>query len=202
MEGNRKRNVVHYNEYVAGWLDSSIRDFLSGFPRGSESAAYALITCLDSNRDPASLLEKDAGLQAAMPGVRPLDKGLLLPSKLLQKASLRSQLFFSFDEVWFFPTAKIEPKPQSASIVGPGRIEQETLEKLGHWMGANGCCLALGDGVGLNIIVKEHALMKYVIAYSLSQPEPTFQMSESWVQDEEKKSSTAKPPKHRIMDGA
>jgi hypothetical protein len=69
-------------------------------------------------------------------------------------------------------------------------------------MGANGCSLALGDGGGLNIIVKAHGLMKYVIAHSLSQPEPTFQMSELWVQDEEKKSSTENPPKYRIIDEA
>jgi hypothetical protein len=91
----------------------------------------------------------------------------------------------------------IEPRPESASIVGPHRIEQETIEKLGHWMGANGCSLALGDGAGLNILVKAHGLMKYVIAHSLSQPEPSFQMSDLWVQDEEKKTSTAEPAKTR-----
>jgi hypothetical protein len=137
-----------------------------------------------------------------MNGATTLKKGLLLPSKLLHKASLRSRLFVGFDEIWFFPTAKIEPKPESASIVGPHRIGQETLEKLGHWMGANGCSLALGDGVGLNVAVRAHGLMKYVIAHSLCQPAPTFQMKDFWVQDEEKQSSTAKPLKHRIIDDA
>jgi len=69
-------------------------------------------------------------------------------------------------------------------------------------MGANGCSLALGDGVGLNIIVKALGLVKYVIAHSQSQPKPTFQMSQLWVQDEEKESSTARPPKYRSIDNA
>jgi len=192
--------VVHYNDYVAGWLDSSVRGFLSVFPRNSESAAYALITCLDSNTDIASLLKKNVGLRVAMNGVASLKKGLLLPTKLLHNASLRTRLFVGFDGIWFFPSAKIEPKPESVSIVGPHRIEQETIEKLGHWMGANGCTLALGDGAGLNIIVKAHGLMRYVITHSLTQPEPTFQMSELLVQDEEKESLRAKLPKYRAID--
>lgn len=186
MESRKKKNLVHYNEYVAGWLDSSIGDFLAELPRNSESAAYALMTCLDSSFDVVSLLKKNSGLRAARNGIKTLKKGVIVPLKLLQKASLRDQLFAGFDEIWFFPTDKIEPKPESASIVGPNRINQTTLDKLGSWMGANGCSLALGDGVGLNIIVKAYGLVKYAIAQSLSQPEPTFQMSELWVQDEEK----------------
>jgi hypothetical protein len=200
METEKRTNMVHHNEYVAGWLDSSVEDFLAAFPRTTESAAYALITCLDSNMKPASLLKKQSNLRVAMNGVTALNKGLLFPSKLLHKAGLRSQLFVGFDEIWFFPTAKIDPKPESPSIVGPDRIDQETLEKLGHWMAANGCSLALGDGMGLNIIVKAHGLMKCVIGHSLFQPEPTVQMSDLWVQDEEKKSSTARQPKYRSID--
>jgi hypothetical protein len=51
--------------------------------------------------------------------------------------------------------------------------------------------VTLGDGAGLKIIVQALGLANYLIAQSLSQPEPAFQMSELWVQDEEKKSSTA-----------
>ncbi len=181
--------MVHYNEYVAGWLDGSIGDFLTELPRSSESVAYALITCLDSSFDPASLLRKNSSLRSAMNGVKTLKKSVIVPLKLLQRAGLRDQLFVGFDEVWFFPTDQIEPKPDSTSIVGPNRIDQRTLDKLGSWMGANACSLALGDGAGLNIIVKAHGLVKYVIGHSLSQPEPTFQMSKLWVEDEEKKLS-------------
>jgi hypothetical protein len=40
--------MVSYDHYVAGWLDSSIRDFFDVLPRSFESISYALITCLDS----------------------------------------------------------------------------------------------------------------------------------------------------------
>ena len=47
--------IVCYQDYVAGWLDSSIHDFLQAFPPISKSMSYALITCLDSTLDPAPL---------------------------------------------------------------------------------------------------------------------------------------------------
>ena len=187
--------MVHYNGYVAGWLDSSIVDFLTDFPRNSESAAYALITRLDSDPDPAALLKKYPELDAAN-GVKALKKGVVLPSKLLHKASIRSRLFVGFDEIWFFPSPEIEPKPVSG-IVGPNRIDQETLAALGYWMEANGCSLALGDGGGLNLIVKAYGLVKHVVAQTLSQPGSQFQMSELWVQDEEKKSASNKSRRRR-----
>jgi hypothetical protein len=190
-----KTRMVHYADYVAGWLDSSIHDFLEMFPHDSDSTAYALITCLDSNLEPRTLLKKNAELRSAVNGARPFKKGLLVPSKLLRKASLRNQLFFGFDEIWFFPSDKITEKPESAWIVGPKRIDQATLDELGLWMAENRCSLALGDGEGLNIIVKADGLVKYVIAHSLTQPEPSFRMNELWVEDEEKEPSEAKAPK-------
>src|SRR5437867_7948863 len=104
MVTEKKSNAVHHLGYVAGWLDSSIEDFLGALPRHSESAAYALITCLDSNPDPASIMKKSPTLRAALNGVAALKKGLIVPSVLLHKASLRSQLFVGLDEIWFFPS--------------------------------------------------------------------------------------------------
>jgi hypothetical protein len=191
--------MVHSNGYVAGWLNTSIADFLSALPRNSDSAAYALITCLDSDPDPASILKNDPDLVAAN-GIHALKKGVVLPSKLLHKASLRSRLFVGFDEIWFFPTPEIQPKPPSASIVGPKRIDQQTLDLLAHWMDQNGCSLAVGDGGGLNVIVKAYGLVKYVIGQTLFQAGPTFQMSDLWVQDEEKKSPAAKRRGRRAVE--
>jgi hypothetical protein len=189
-------NIVQYNGYVAGWLDSSVENFLAQLPRDCENATYALITCLDSNTEPASLLKKNSHRRVAMPGANALGKGLLLPSKLLNSGGIRSYLFGGFDEIWFFPTNEIAPIPKSASIVGPNRIDQDQLEKLADWMDANGCSLALGDGAGLNIITKAKGLLKYVFAHSLSQPDSTVRMSELWVQDEEKKAPKSK--RHRL----
>jgi len=182
-----KTGMLHYKAYVAGWLDSSIDDFLERFPGTSRSAAFALITCLDSNLNPGSLLENSSELKAALIGVKPLGTGLLVPSKLLQDSSIRNLLFFGFDEIWFFPSNQIDPKPEQAWIVGPDRIDQTKLDKLGRWMTDNSCSLALGDGDGLNIIVKAHGLVKYLIAHTMCQPEPTGEMNELVKEDTEEK---------------
>ncbi len=182
--------MVQYDAYVAGWLDSSIHEFLATLPLSSSGAAYALITCLDSNLDLSSLLKKNREFRSALRGARPLKKGLVVPSKVLQEASVRNQLFVGFDEVWFFPSNEIAAKPESSWIVGPDRIDQGKLDKLGRWMADNGCSLALGDGDGLNVIVKAHGLMKSLVAQSLSQP-PRSLRNDLWVQDEDEGKKTA-----------
>jgi hypothetical protein len=100
--------------------------------------------------------------------------GLLLPTELLQEANSRRRIFFGFDEVWFFPSQGIEPKPDGAGLVGPARVDQARLDQLGKWMSLGSCALALGDGVGLNFIVKAHGLVRHLLAHSLGQPEPTL----------------------------
>jgi hypothetical protein len=170
---NGNNSPIHYKDYVAGWLDSSIHDFLGHFPTTSKSMEFALITSLDSNPAPSSLLGKSPALRAVARDAKPLKEGILLPTALMLEAHARNQIFFGFDEVWFFPDDKIKPKPESAWLVGPNRIDQRQLDKLGSWMSDNGCSLGLGDGCGLNLIMKARGLVKYLIAYSMSQPQPT-----------------------------
>src|SRR5437016_1477234 len=181
---NAKNNkLVQHGKYVAGWLDSSIHDFLDAFTP-SASTAFALVACLDSNLEPASLLQTWPALQGVKSKVKPLGQALLLPAKELQEIRAQNELYLGFDEVWFFPTGDIKAKPQSSWIVGPRRIDEAKLRELGDWMSANGCSLALGDGDGLNVIVKAQGLVKYLIGHSLSQPEPA--MPTTAVVDEER----------------
>jgi len=165
--------MVSYEHYIAGWLDSSIRDFLEAVPPRLDSMRYALITCLDSNLKPASLLQESPELRVVARQARSLGEGLLLPTRVLLEADARSQLFFGFDEVWFFPDEIGKPKPNSAWLVGPARIDQEKLDKLGAWMSENACSLALGDGEGLNFIVKARGLVRHLLGHSLEQPPPS-----------------------------
>jgi hypothetical protein len=164
--------MVYYQDYVAGWLDSSIHEVLATLPLSGTSMKYALITCIDSNLDPHSLLTASPELRSLATVARPMTRGLLLPTRLLLKADSSKQLFFGFDEVWFFPGDKVEPKPDSAWLVGPARMNQARLDELGAWMSRNACSLALGDGEGLNFIVKARGLVKHLLGHSLSQPQP------------------------------
>ena len=105
--------MIKFKHYVAGWLDSSIHDFLVALPPKSHSVKYALITCLDSNENPGTLLEKSPELRPIAEKAQVLGRGLLLSTKTLIEADLLHRLFFAgFDEVWFFPTREIEPIPE------------------------------------------------------------------------------------------
>ena len=164
--------IVSYGKYVAGWLNSSIHDFLESFPQSHPSMEYALVTCLDSNSDLASLLEESTEFKSLMADACPLGRGVLLPTKKLLEAEASDRVFFGFDEVWFFPSGSIEPKPESVGLVGPARIDQRTMNKLGLWMTGNSCSLAFGDGEGLNLIVKASGLVRPLLGHSNDQPVP------------------------------
>jgi hypothetical protein len=163
--------ILSYKGYVAGWLDRSIHDFLEVLPPSSVSAKFALITCLDSNPNPASLRLKSPELKSLASKMRDVGTGLLLPTRLLLETNSRNRVLFGFDEVWFFPTKVIHPKPPSVSLVGPARLDQARFNKLGKWMADNSCSLALGGGEGLNFVVRAHGLVRFLLGYSLEQPE-------------------------------
>jgi hypothetical protein len=165
--------IVSRNDYVAGWLDSSIHDFLDAWAPHAANAKYALITCLHSNPDPASLRKKSRHVPPIAPSARVLGTGLLLPTGLLLEAEARGRIFFGFDEVWFFPSNDIEPKPDVASLVGPARLDQGKLDALEKWMGRCSCSLALGDGEGLNFIVKARGLVRSLLGHSVHQAQPS-----------------------------
>jgi hypothetical protein len=167
-------NIVSYKEYVAGWLDSTIHDFLEVLSPRVASTKFALITCLDSNLNPASLRDKSPELKSISNKLQILGSGLLLPTELLLDTDSRNRIFFGFDEVWFFPNKSIQSKPPSASVVGPARLNQARFKKLGKWMSENSCSLALGGGEGLNFVVPAHGLVRFLLGYSIEQPEPAL----------------------------
>jgi hypothetical protein len=166
--------LVSNKDYVAGWLDSSIHDFLEVLSPNAASSKYALITCLDSNPNPASLRNKSPELRSIANKLQIVGSGLLLPTELLLETDSGSRIFFGFDEVWFFPSKGIQPKPPSVSLVGPARLNQARFNKLAKWMSDNSCSLALGGGEGLNFVVRAHGLVRFLLGYSIEQPEPAL----------------------------
>ncbi|MBY0523640.1 MAG: hypothetical protein K2R98_09575 [Gemmataceae bacterium] len=178
-----KIETVKSKDYVAGWLDSSIHDFLDTFPRASATMKYALVTCLDSNLAPGAMLEGSPMLRPIASTARILESGLLLPTNLLLETNTRERLFFGFDEIWFFPNESINPKPASAWLVGPARLDQAKLDGLESWMSENACTMGLGDGEGLNFIVKAHGLVKHMLGHSMAQPGPSVTFVASHARD-------------------
>jgi hypothetical protein len=171
--------VLSYKHYVPGWLDSSIHDFLEVLSPHASSTKYALITTLDSNPNPASLLGKSPELKSIARKTSVLGKGLLLRTDRLIEACSETQIFFGFDEIWFFPSKSIEPKPDFVSVVGPTRLNDARLKKMGKWMMDNSCSLALGGGEGLNFVVQARGLVRYLLGHSIEQPEPSMSAFET-----------------------
>lgn len=161
--------MIKFNDYVAGWLGSRISDFLQVFPSTSKTMKYALITCLDSNVRPSSLLEDCPELMAFRETAEPIGNALIVPTKEILRADFQSLLFYGFDEVWFFPTKEIEPKPESVWLVGPQRIDSGKMSAIGPWMKRNNCSLGLGDGEGVNFIVKARGLVAHLLGHSIDQ---------------------------------
>jgi hypothetical protein len=159
--------------YIAGWLNSSIHEFFEASAPAFSGGDFALITSIDSNTDLASLSGGAPELMPLLAEARPLGRGLLLPAKRLLEIDSRDQVFFGFDEVWFFPDQRVQPKPESLWLVGPARVDQMTLNKLADWMKANACLLALGDGEGLNFIAKARGVVRHLLGHSNSQPPPS-----------------------------
>ncbi len=166
--------LVSNKDYVAGWLDTSIHDCLNVLSPSASSTKYALITCLDSNQDPASLCHKSPELRSIASKLQVLGSGLLLPTELLLDTDSSNRIFFGFDEIWFFPRKRIQPKPPTATLVGPARLNQARFNKLGKWMSDNGCSLGLGGGEGVNFVVRAHGLARYLLGCTIEQPEPSL----------------------------
>jgi hypothetical protein len=171
--------LVSYKNYVAGWLDSSIHDFLDVLRPITASTRFALITSLDSNPNPASLRVKSPELRPIVRKTSVVGTGLLLRTELLLEASSEKQIFFGFDEIWFFSSKSIEPKPDGVSLVGPARLDRGRLKQLGKWMSDNDCSLGLGGGEGLNFVVPASGLARYLLGHSIEQPEPSLSALET-----------------------
>jgi hypothetical protein len=163
--------LVANKDYVAGWLDSSLHDFLAVLPADGESIKYALITSIDSNPKPASMRLQSPELKRIANKLEPLGDALLMTTKALVESDARKQILFGFDEIYFFPERSITPKPKSASLIGPARLSRARFNRIAKWMSANSCSLALGSGVGLNFIVRAHGLVRFLLGHTLEQSE-------------------------------
>jgi hypothetical protein len=151
------------SQYTVGWIDTSIHDFLAEIDDPSSSMAYALVTCLDSSFQVASLADANRPLQALKNQGRVVGQGVLLTTRRLLALERHERLFFGFDEVWFFSHAEIGPKPKNVVITGPNRILSPLMASLKEWMDVNGCSLGLGDGAGMNFCARLRGVARRLV---------------------------------------
>jgi hypothetical protein len=151
------------SEYTAGWIDTTIHDFLTDIEQVSPSMAYALITCLDSTFDVPPLLQASPALRALREKCRVIGKGILVTTRQLLVAKRESRILFGFDEVWFFPRPEVSPKPKGFVLTGPERVPIELVERYSNWLSGNGCSLGLGDGTGMNFCARLRGVARYLV---------------------------------------
>lgn len=150
-------------EYVAGWIDTTIHDFLSSIQEPTSSMAYALVTCLDSSFDFASFRDCSKRMGELNGKCKWVGQGLLLTTRQLLAVERHDRLFFGFDEVWFFPKGDITAKPESWVITGPELINPQEIGQYHEWMRSNNCSLGLGDGTGMNYCLRAKGAARYVV---------------------------------------
>lgn len=149
--------------YLAGWIDTTIHDFLIDLDGPTSSLGYALITCLDSDCNIPSLMQTSKHLRKLKGKVQLVGQGLLLTTRQLLTAERHNRLFFGFDEVWFFPTSDIAPKPASFVITGPDPITSPEVARFDEWLHSNHCSLGIGDGVGMNFCLRVRGMARYIV---------------------------------------
>jgi hypothetical protein len=150
-------------DYTFGFLEGNIHDFLLAIDRPPAGMKYALITTLDSCSDVARLLKTSEALTPLRDKASVVGAGLLLSTRHLLRAEQERRIFYGFDEVWFMPRQIIRPKPPDLTLVGPGRPSEATIASRADWLKASGCSLALGDGTGLNFVVKASGPSKLLL---------------------------------------
>jgi hypothetical protein len=146
--------------YFAGWIDTTIHDFLCSMGPSSLGSQYAFITCVDSSPDMASLLTKSKHLKALARRAEIHMGGLLVPTGYLRMREMDTQMFYGFDEIWFCRRRPTSRKPKTISITGPARITGRAMPKIAAWMQENTVSLGLGDGTGMNFCVRVLGLAK------------------------------------------
>jgi hypothetical protein len=159
-------NMLKTQTYTTGWIDSSIHTFLMDIQTPPTSMTYAFITCLDSCPDLSSIVSKSPALGELRSHARIVGKGIIVPTKKLLVVERTQRIFYGFDEVWFFPRVDlIKPKPPKFYITGPMDLPEELPNKLVRWMEGSKCSLGLGDGTGLNFVVKLSGIAKHIVQH-------------------------------------
>lgn len=165
--------MARRDEYQAGWINTTIHDFLEEIAEPPSSMEYALITCLDSSPEVASIIDKSKHAADLKGKCRRVGAGALLKTRRLLAAQRRSRIFFGFDEVWFFPGHAISRKPESFVITASYPLKPEQIGQHSEWLISNKCSLGIGDGEGMNYCLRIRGVAKYIVhAINEGKPHP------------------------------
>lgn len=138
-------------DLFVGHVDSAgIPTVLESLVELDLSFAYAMVTVIDSDPRVARLPSIATLLRAQRKGVSILDRSIVVPRLTLLELVREWDLFNGFDEVWFFESVPLLPRPADVVITADVSMKTRDLGHVAAWMEASGARLGLGDGEGVN----------------------------------------------------
>lgn len=116
------------------------------------------ITVVDSTLEVAEMPWAKAELRRDPSWAVSLTPLVIPGDELVRLQQSVPRLFNGFDEIWVPGESPAEVRPLSVNIVGPRELDVEVPKGLVSWMASTGHRLGLGDGTGLNFVVRDEAL--------------------------------------------
>jgi hypothetical protein len=185
------------HQYIPGWIDTSIHDFLLDITEISSGMSYTIIACLDSCSEVSSMVKKSKHFQSVINNYSSIGNSLLVKTKDLVNIESENRIFFGFDEIWFIPQKSfvlrnsengtniidhnlvqlqnqqidLMDSSTALTLVSPHKLESTSIQKLVDLMRLFNLSCILGDGVGMNYLLKksQQTLMSHLLkAYNQS----------------------------------
>jgi len=99
-----------------------------------KDASWTLISCIDSDTKPASLLGKS-------PELNKVSSLVALGDNILSPVIPKDEIFFGYDEVWFSSSKILEPCPFSGILTS----ERPDYKKIIPWLLKNKIIMGIGE---------------------------------------------------------
>lgn len=177
--------------HISGWVNTSIHNFLLDITKISPGMSYTIISCLDSCSEVSLMVKKSKHLQSAIMNYFSIGNSLLVKTKDLVNSEHENQIFFGFDEIRFISQKSFLDKiifkssengmdinhdlsqlqnlhtnaETPLTLVSPNQMESTSIQKLINLMQHYDLSCILGDGVGMNYLLKksQRTLMEYLL---------------------------------------
>jgi hypothetical protein len=153
--------------FIAAWHpEANIPYFVEQSESLLAKLPFALITCVDSNPEPALTSKIHDEFASARVDYQQIGPYFFTPTVTVPR--LIDSLLTGFDEVWFLSAV-----PESATAA-PLRLTSESpitdqwplpndlARKLKEWLDRNHAILGVGDGVGLNTLTTDPEIAREI----------------------------------------
>ena len=121
-------------------------DYVRAHSEVIRTTPWAMIVCLDSSYDMTAFPSDEPIFQFRRQEVLMVEGAVAFSGVHLLELLDRFEVFFGFDEVWFFSERPVHAVPGELSLQGPFVPELFDLQAAGSWMRENQALAGVGDG--------------------------------------------------------